>query len=93
MKSSEIKQYFKKLGIPVRVRIVACKHPFAHVWIEPATKHPDALSYDHIFPLELRQKLLRIIYGNVEWTAGGNAGNVSQVGLSFSADEWNKLIN
>lgn len=77
MKSSEIKQYFKKIGIPVKVRTVACKRPFAQVWIESATNYPQPITYKYEFPLEMRQKLLRIIYGeNCEFAAGGSAGNV-----------------
>ena len=95
LKSSEIKQYFKKLGIPVRVRTVACKHPFAQIWIESekTAGFGGPIIYKYEFPLELRVKLLKIIYGeNFEWCERGNAGNVRPNSISVNENEWRKLI-
>ena len=94
MKANEIKSYFRKLGIPVRVRIVAVKRPFAQVWIQgDMGNYLVPLKYSFEFPLALRQKLLRIVYGqDCNFADGGNAGNVRPYSLSFSVDEWAKLI-
>jgi hypothetical protein len=103
--SAEIKQYFKKLGIPVRVRTVAVKNPFVQVWIESTgdIKTPEypygKMVYDHEFPIGLRQNLLKIIYGNdfpekqkALGCSDSSAGNVQSNRLSFSESEWRELM-
>lgn len=96
MKSSDIKQYFKKIGIPVRVRTVDCKRSFAQVWIETAediSGNQMGNVYKYEFPLDMRQKLLRIIYGeDCPFAERGSAGNVRAHDFSVSAEEWEKLI-
>lgn len=87
IKSSDIKSYFKKIGIPVRVRTVACKRPFFQVWIESAEQN--RMVFNHEFPLDLRQSLLKVVYGeNCEFAAGGSAGNIRPYSLSFTIQEW-----
>lgn len=88
IKSSDIKSYFKKIGIPVRVRTVACKNPFFQVWIE-TIKTDSGFVYKHEFPLDLRQSLLKVVYGeNCDFAAGGSAGNIRPYSLSFTIQEW-----
>lgn len=93
--SAEIKKHFKSIGIPVRVNTVAVKNPFVQVWIEPE-KNPDfraPLKYNQEFPLAMRQKLLRVIYGeDCQFAEGGNAGNVRSHSMSFHESEWRKTL-
>lgn len=93
MKASEIKKFFKdNFGIPVRVRTVAVKHPFAQVWIEnQEPDHRKPLRYDHEFPAELGQRLLDIIYGGQTENIRFPAGNVERHRMSFSAEQFDKL--
>lgn len=84
--STEIKRFFKNLGIDVRVKTGLSKHPFISAWIDR----------DNLieFPLEIRQKLLRIIYGaDCKFAESGNAGNVSIKSLACHEKEWRELMN
>jgi hypothetical protein len=99
--STEIKQYFKTIGIPVSVNTVAVKHPFVQVWIksEPYTNHREPLRYNYEFPVALRQKLLVIIYGSnfvAQQKAVGcsdsAAGNIRAHSLSVTENEWRQLM-
>lgn len=83
--STEIKRYFKALGIEVRVKTGTSKHPFISAWID----RENAIN----FPLEIRQKLLRIIYGaNCTFAESGNAGNVMVKSLACHEKEWRELL-
>lgn len=88
--SSQIKKHFNNLNIPVKVRTVACKHPFVQVWIESADR---GIGHDNniVFPLEMRKKLLSIIYGP-DFQNDGAAGNVQKYSISVNEREWNLLI-
>jgi len=93
--SAEIKKYFRKIGIPVRTRTVAVKNPFVQVWIEAhyGSGGLGDLRYFQEFPLNLRQNLLRIIYGNNSPLAeNGIAGNVQKHSLSVTQKEWYDLM-
>lgn len=93
--STEIKKHFKSIGIPVRVNTVAVKNPFVQVWIQPENiRHNcEPLKYSFEFPLAMRQKLLRVIYGeDCQFAEGGNAGNVRSHSMSFHESEWRKIL-
>lgn len=93
MKASLIKQFFKqKYNIPVRVE--NSKH-FVGIRIVPEKEVSiyEPLKYKYEFPLEMRQKMLSIIYGPKDWTASGNAGNIRPHSLALSHAEWEKFYS
>ena len=92
MNSTYFKRFFKAMGIPVRVRTCGS---FFQIWISPVEQnnHLALLKYAHEFPLELRQRLLRGIYGQgCTFAEGGNAGNVRPYSLVISKKEWESAL-
>jgi hypothetical protein len=86
MKSTEIKKIFKeKFNLSVRVHKGVSKNPYITA----------NLGYDNPvkFPLEFRQKCLRVIYGeDCKFAENGNAGNVAPHMISMHAHEWAKVL-
>lgn len=95
MKSHEIKKFFKQLKIEVKAR--NSKH-FMNVWIAPSPNDDirAPLHYPHEFPVNLREKMLKIIYGG-KWVSLpgrlGNAGNINNHSMAASQKEWEILVN
>lgn len=89
--SAILKQFFKSVGIPVRVRSL---NSFVQVWIqsEPYVNHRDPLVYKYEFPLTFRVKCLEIIYPGMAGNERGNAGNVNPHSISMSREQWVKAL-
>jgi hypothetical protein len=94
MTSTNVKRFFRRhFGIPVRCRTVRVERPFVQVWIEsePRTRFDDPMVYRHQFPPKLGNELLRIVYGP-DTAIAFPAGNIRQVSISLSGDEWDQLV-
>lgn len=91
--ASAIKSYFRKLNIPVRVRTGVSKHPFICAWIQ-SENNPRELIYKYDFPMDLRVKALKIVYGaDCKFAERGDAGNVNAHSISMHEKEWIELLN
>jgi hypothetical protein len=86
MKSTEIKKILKeKFNLPARVNKTGGKNPYitANLGYNNPVK----------FPLDLRQKCLRVIYGeDCKFAEGGSAGNVAPHMVSMHEHEWVKVF-
>jgi hypothetical protein len=87
MKAREIKKLIKdRFNLEVKVKTGVSKRPYISAWMPFETKTP--------FPLEFRQKCLRVIYGeNCEFAINGEAGNVAPHMILMHAEEWDKAFN
>ena len=91
--STQIKQFFAKLGYKVRVRTGLGKGKWLNAWI-PSEPGGHVLVYTQpAFPLELRIECLKIIYPNSPTCWSGNAGNVRGYDIAMHEREWVQILS
>lgn len=93
--STQIKQFFAKLGYKVRVRTGTGKSRWISAWI-PCDNSPEnrfKLVYTQPeFPLDLRIECLKIVYPNSPTLWTGYAGNIRSYDIAMQEPDWVKLL-
>ncbi len=86
MKATDIKRILKeRYNLTARVKTGTSKNPYINAWVD--YDGPDK------FPIELRAKCLRIIYGeNCDFADRGEAGNISPKSIAMHIGQWVKAL-
>jgi hypothetical protein len=93
--STQIKQFFAKMGLKVRVRTGTGKGRWLSAWIpcdnSPENRHKLVYTQPP-FPLDLRVACLKLVYPDSPTCWSGNAGNVRSYDIALHDTEWQTIL-
>ena len=97
MKATDLKRLLKaKYGVTCRVSTGPGKGGWIIAWVpsDASNNGFDPLTYSSPpFPLDFRQKCLRVIYGqDCNFTDGDNAGNIRPYDIAMIPREWEQVL-
>jgi hypothetical protein len=90
--STQIKQFFAKMGLKVRVRTGTGKGRWLSAWIPSEPGGHELVYKQPPFPLDLRIQCLKVIYPNIPSCWSGNAGNIRFYDIAMHEGEWQTIL-